>query len=69
MKIKVASGGMSFYVTAAAVKRGVGDNASFNEAVRQCYDSLKRWAKADSIVVGQAGSWNGYSLQMDFIKE
>ena len=67
-KIIVTYQGISFHTTKAAIKRGVGDNESFNEAVRQSYDSLVSFMKTTSIAYGQSGHWNGYNIQLDIIR-
>lgn len=40
--IRVIIGGVSFYTTPAAIKRGVGDFVSINTVVRLCYEDLSR---------------------------
>lgn len=71
-KVRVVSGDVHFYTSVSAIKRGVGDNTKFNEAVRQCYDSLmnfnKRVMESGGVTAcGQAGNWNGINVQIDLI--
>ena len=40
MKYRVIVNGISFYTTAAAIKRGVGDSVSVNAVVRQLFENL-----------------------------
>jgi hypothetical protein len=40
MKYRVIVNGISFYTTAAAIKRGVGDSVNVNTVVRQLFENL-----------------------------
>ena len=40
MKYRVIVNGISFYTTAAAIKRGVGDSVSVNAVVSQLFENL-----------------------------
>jgi len=40
MKYRVIVNGVSFYTSAAAIKRGVGDSVSVNAVVRQLFETM-----------------------------
>jgi hypothetical protein len=40
MKYRVIVNGVSFYTSAAAIKRGVGDSINVNIAVRQLFENM-----------------------------
>jgi hypothetical protein len=40
MKYRVIVNGVSFYTSAAAIKRGVGDSVSVNTVVRQLFENM-----------------------------
>ena len=72
MKVRIISGCASFYTTSNAIKRGVGDNTLFNDAVRMCYDSMVKFnkravAKGETPACGQAGTWNGIDVQLTMV--
>lgn len=58
--IRVIVNGISFYTTATAIKRGVGDSSSVNVAVRQVYEQMK--ADGD---IGRATTISLYDNKMN----
>lgn len=62
-KFRVVYGPISFYATKSQIRKGIGDNGQFNKA---CMDALDSMEKMGNIfVVGIAGCWNDFSIQLD----
>jgi hypothetical protein len=61
MKYRVIVNGVSFYTTAAAIKRGVGDSVSVNTVVRQLFENLFN-------AVGIASTLTVYDHKMNPVK-
>lgn len=61
MKYRVIVNGVSFYTSAAAIKRGVGDNVSVNTVVRQLFENMFN-------AIGIASTMTVYDHKMDRVK-
>lgn len=57
MKYRVIVNGVSFYTSAAAIRRGVGDSVSVNTVVRQLFENMFN-------AVGIASSMTVYDHKM-----
>lgn len=68
-KFRVIISDISFYATAATIRRGVGDTAKPNAAIQKCLDSLEfirsGSGAADQCASGLAGIWEGFNVQLD----
>lgn len=58
MKYRVIVNGISFYTTATAIKRGVGDSVSVNTVVRQLFENLHN-------AIGIASTLSVYDSKMN----
>jgi hypothetical protein len=61
MKYRVIVNGVSFYTSAAAIKRGVGDSVSVNTVVRELFGNLFN-------AVGIASTMTVYDNKMNRVK-
>lgn len=68
-KFRVIISDISFYTTATEIRRGVGDTAKPNEAIRKCLDALEFQRSgsgvADQCASGLGGIWEGFNVQLD----
>ena len=68
-KFRVIISDVSFYTTATEIRRGVGDTAKPNEAIRKCLDALEFQRSgsgvADQCATGLNGIWEGFNVQLD----
>ena len=68
-KFRVIISDVSFYTTATEIRRGVGDTAKPNEAIRKCLDALEFQRSgsgvADQCASGLGGTWEGFNVQLD----
>lgn len=72
MKLLLTIDGVSFYTTAAAIKRGVGQSSSVNAAAFQVYQELMNYRKnADGVLqktVGCGGTdYAGHQAQINIV--
>lgn len=72
MKLLLTIDGVSFYTTAAAIKRGVGQSDTINEAARSVYNELMDYRKGISNVlqktVGCGGTnYSGHQAQINIV--
>ena len=67
-KFRVIISDVSFYTTATEIRRGVGDTAKPNEAIRKCLDALEFQRSgsgvADQCACGIAGTWEDLAVQL-----
>ena len=67
-KFRVIISGISFYATAGEIRRGVGDTAKPNEAIRKCLTALENTRSGEDVgscALGLGGNWEGFSVQLD----
>lgn len=68
-RFRIIVGTACFYATAKQIRNGVGDFTKCNAAVQKALDSLEFTRSglglADQCAVGQAGTWEGMSVQLN----
>lgn len=68
-KFRIIISNISFYSTAGDIRRGVGDTAKPNAAIRKCLDALEFQRSgsgvADQCASGLSGTWEGFNVQLD----
>lgn len=71
-KFRVIISEVSFYATATEIRRGVGDTAKPNEAIRKCLNALEFQRSGyavsgciDQCATGLNGIWEGFNVQLD----
>ena len=61
MKLLLNINGVSFYTTASAIKRGIGQSPSVNAAARMVYDELMEYRKSESALLSKTSGCGGTS--------
>lgn len=72
MKLLLTIDGVSFYTTATAIKRGVGQSDTVNAAARSVYNELMDYRKGDSSLLqnttGCGGTnYSGHQAQINIV--
>ena len=63
-RFRVICNGCSFYTTETAIREGIGDFISFNEAVRQALSALE---SGNDSSTGICGTFKNMQIQLDLI--
>lgn len=67
-KVRVIANGISFWSTVKAIRWGVGSNSNLNYALNIALDILSNDRMIPGLCpTGMAGSWGGYSIQLDIL--
>lgn len=67
-RFRVIVGDACFYATAKEIRNGVGDFSKCNAAVQKALDSMEFTRSCGGVLsgtVGQAGTWEGLSVQLN----
>lgn len=59
MKLLLTIDGVSFYTTAAAIRRGVGQSDTINNAARSVYKELMDYRKTENGILSQTTGCGG----------
>jgi len=67
-RFRVIVGEACFYATAREIRNGVGDFSKCNAAVQKALDALEYTRSCGGVLsstVGQSGTWEGISVQLN----